>query len=969
MEGYIDIFRKSGTTIAVEGNKPLLIKNPNCVWLVKKGKVDIFSIEIKDNEAMGARDFLFSVGEGDVLLGVQPVGEERKFGLLASGVTGTRLIQINLSKFQEIIGQGVNKKIFVRMINNWVSALSKSITTEVVPKTFLSLKMQQELDIPKNKVVRSKDDVIWIKHIEGKSLFNQNKQLDKILLENYFPLAESTWLYTTENSRFESIDTEKYLEDNTSLLELNYFNYFALQRVLNNREKKKKRERMRFKEKQKNDKWFVEKSITRLANVSKSHEDKIEDGEVTDDPLLVACRLVGKSMKIEIVPSPLIKKGKKSKDPLGDIVKASQIRMRQVILKGEWWRMDNGPLLGYMEKDNRPVALIPITPSSYELYDPTNRTRLKVNVQIAQGIKPFTFTFYRPFETRVLKLRDIFTFGIQSSWKRDLVMVVLMGIAGGLLGMLTPVATGIVFDKIIPEGEKAQLLQIGFFLGATALAGFLFQLTRSFAMLRMEGRMDGSIQAAVWDRLLSLPVPFFKQYSSGELAMRAMGISEIRRMLSGVTMTTILSSIFSIFNFALLFHYDVKLALFATLLVAVAMAVTGILGYSQMRYERRMIEISKKISGLVLQIIGGVSKFRVSGAENRAFYQWSKEFSTQRKITFKKELIQNWLKTFNSAFPVITSMIIFYIVISSTKKQLGAGNFIAFNSAFSSFLNSMVSLSETFLSINVIIPIYESAKPILEALPEYDEAKGDPGELTGEIEVSHISFRYKEDGPLILKDISLKINGGEYVALVGPSGSGKSTLFRILLGFEKTQAGQVYYNGQDINKVDIRSVRKQLGVVLQNGQLMSGDIFTNIIGSNPNLTMDDAVEAAKMAGLYEDIEEMPMGMHTVVSEGASTLSGGQRQRLLIARAIINKPRIIYFDEATSALDNRTQAIVSKSLDNLSATRIVIAHRLSTIVNCDRIIVLDKGRVIEDGTYEELMNRDGVFAELAKRQLA
>jgi len=300
---------------------------------------------------------------------------------------------------------------------------------------------------------------------------------------------------------------------------------------------------------------------------------------------------------------------------------------------------------------------------------------------------------------------------------------------------------------------------------------------------------------------------------------------------------------------------------------------------------------------------------------------------------------------------------------------LGAGKFVAFNAALVSFMATILSLFQMMLSVSIIIPLYERVKPILQTLPEYDDSKDDPGELNGSIEVSHVSFRYKKEGSLVLDDISLQVQPGEYVGIVGTSGSGKSTLFRILLGFEKPEAGQVFYNGQALGTVDIRSVRRQLGVVLQNGQLMSGDIYTNIVGANIYLTMDDAWEAARMAGMDQDIKAMPMGMHTMISEGAGTLSGGQRQRLLIARAIVNRPKIIYFDEATSALDNRTQAVVSESMDRLQATRIVIAHRLSTIVKCDRIIVLDKGKVLESGTYEQLMDNGGIFAELAKRQLA
>jgi ATP-binding cassette subfamily C protein len=330
----------------------------------------------------------------------------------------------------------------------------------------------------------------------------------------------------------------------------------------------------------------------------------------------------------------------------------------------------------------------------------------------------------------------------------------------------------------------------------------------------------------------------------------------------------------------------------------------GSLGFWQVRYERKVLEISNNISGMMLQFIGGITKFRVAGAESRAFYRWSKEFGEQRKLVFKKETLGNWLATFNAFFPILASMAIFYSLTSSTG-TLSPGQFIAFNSAFISFMVSMVSLSESLISVNIVIPLYQRAKPILETLPEYDDTKINPKPLTGSLEVSHVSFRYKKESPLVLQDVSFQIDEGDYVGLVGTSGCGKSTLFRVLLGFEKPETGKVYYNGQDLSKVDIRAVRKQLGVVLQNGQLMSGDIFSNIVGANPYLTRDDAWEAARMVGIEEDIKEMPMGMHTFISEGAGTISGGQKQRLMIARAIIKKPKILFFDEATSALDNRT----------------------------------------------------------------
>ena len=380
-----------------------------------------------------------------------------------------------------------------------------------------------------------------------------------------------------------------------------------------------------------------------------------------------------------------------------------------------------------------------------------------------------------------------------------------------------------------------------------------------------------------------------------------------------------------------------------------------------------MYALQGQIASRVLQLLNGISKLRSCGAEKRAFALWAKSFSEQKQLDFKISSIANMQTVFDSAYTVVASLLIFS-AIAFLQPGIDTGTFMAFNAAFVQFFAATLAVGSALTASLSIIPLYERAKPILNALPEQTPSQTAPGELQGSIDISHVTFRYNEDGPAILDDISLNIKAGEFIAFVGPSGSGKSTLFRLLLGFEQPEAGAVYYNQQDLAGLDIGAVRRQLGVVLQNGKLMPGDIFTNIVGSSP-LTLDDAWEAARMAGFDEDIKAMPMGMHTVIAEGAGTISGGQKQRLMIARAIVKKPRILLFDEATSALDNRTQATVAHSIENLNATRIVIAHRLSTVIKADRIFVIVAGQVLETGNYEELMAKNGHFAELARRQLA
>nr|WP_255654315.1 NHLP bacteriocin export ABC transporter permease/ATPase subunit [Cohnella sp. REN36] len=710
----------------------------------------------------------------------------------------------------------------------------------------------------------------------------------------------------------------------------------------------------------------MERAIRRLASVTGGSGAKARSEPLAGDALHTAASLVGGAAGMIVKPVAAFRL-RKSRDPVSEIAKASGFRSRQVMLRDRWWKTDNGPLLAFHEEGGHPVALLPRGPSGYALVDPAEGTETAVTAETAAKLETVAHMFYRALPSVPLTVLDILKFGGHRPIRRDFARVALLGIAAGLLGMCVPIANGILFDAIIPAAQRGPLVQLGLILISIAIVTALFELTRSVAMLRIEGKMDGAIQAAVWDRLLQLPASFFRRFTAGDLANRANSINDIRKTLSGVAITALFSGLFSSFNFFLLFYYDVKLALAAAALVLVSMLATFGVGFALVRKQRVMFKLQGKLEGIVLQIMNGIAKFRMAAAERRAFVLWAKAFGEMKEVSFRVRSIANVHAVFNAVFPAAASIVLFYLV-ASQPNGLSAGKFIAFFSAFTTFLGAMLAMSSAAVSLLNIVPLLERTKPILQSTPEVHEAMDDPGELSGGIEVRHVSFRYSADQRLVLNDLSLTIRPGEFVALVGASGCGKSSLLRLLLGFEKAESGSIYYDGQDIKSLDIRSVRSQLGVVLQHGKVMAGDIYTNIVGSS-NLTHQQAWEAARMAGFDGDIQQMPMGMHTVVSEGGGTLSGGQRQRLLIARALARKPKILLFDEATSALDNRTQAIVSESLDQLRATRVVIAHRLSTIRNADRIFVMDGGRVVQAGTYGELMGEEGLFRELAKRQLA
>ncbi|MFA7577937.1 MAG: NHLP bacteriocin export ABC transporter permease/ATPase subunit [Candidatus Muiribacteriota bacterium] len=662
---------------------------------------------------------------------------------------------------------------------------------------------------------------------------------------------------------------------------------------------------------------------------------------------------------------------KNTKEDIFILSNQISLNLRKVILKHNWWKQDNGIMVVFFENTEKPAVLIPEKPGKYKVYSQGIKPYIIKTESQSLEINPEAYATYQPITEKNLDMKSILSFIGKSLTTYDKIAVFLLGTIATALTLTIPFFTGVIIDSIIPMADFFQLASLGAILFVTAISAFLFNTAKTIALLRVETITADKVQSAVWIRLLSLPAQFFKKFSVGDLTERAMGINVIKTTLSGTVILSILSFLFSFLNVFLMFYYDMKLAVYGLIIVLISLAINTYFSYKTLNLIQQRTDIQGQLTGWNFQLIKAVNKFRIAGAESRAFYLWSKIFSAKKSLDKKIIGLINSSEVFNSGYLIIGSMTIyglyFFNKLKHPETQISTGNFLAFNAAFILFMNAIIELGRTMVLFFTIIPVYKRMNDIFTEPAETLLSKPSCNQLEGNINVSHVSFRYSEDGPLILDDVSIDIKSGEFVAIVGPSGSGKSTLLRVLLGFETPENGAVYYDNQDITAVDIRSLRRQLGVVIQNGQLLPGSIYVNIVGSR-NISVDDAWEAAKKAGMEEDIQYMPMGMHTVISEGAGTISGGQKQRLLIAKSIVHNPRILFFDEATSALDNKTQKIVSESIEKLNATRVVIAHRLSTIIKADKIIVMVKGKIVQQGTYDELIKIPGTFQKLAQRQM-
>lgn len=970
----------SPQAVPLSGDHPRLLWREDQGWRVVAGFVDLFAVTLADDAPIGRREFLMRLKPDQIFLPL-PLAQSGSdpLGLIAVGGQDSAIAALDAPPHA----------LPPAVLDGWLARLG-DVMGEAVQgqRTSLHAADLGSLSMAAGETLGGRSALpLWAELEDGSAYLTGD---DRLMEPGQAPLPVAGTLQITAASpcRWRFCATSEMQQDGRLETALAAFAPLAVAAIGRSIAWRRSQMADLARNRESLSRQALEGGYAQLAGVIAPNL-ALPRPMVGDDPQMAVVRRVAEAIGETVSEPPPDLAAPAHLGRQQAILQASKLRWRTVLLRDGWHMRANGPLIARRQDDNRPVALIPHEAGGsarYRVWDPLTGQESPLTPALLATLAPQAVMIYPRLAGRKLTAGDLLRLGLRGA-RSDLLRILLLALGAALLALLSPMASGLLVEQVIPNAERGQLSALVGGLAAAALCSAAFELVKALSLLRLEGRLDAALQAALFDRLLRLPAAFFKRFAVGDLADRVLGVQAIRQMLAGATLTSLLGGVFSVVSLAMLFFYSVPLA-FLGLGLAVLMAVIiGLLTWAQLRHERKLALMRGRVEGFLLQLIIGVGKIAVAAARDRAVAHWAGIEARQKRHTLAAQSAARLQAVFMALFPPLSSVAVFLAVAWVAKESavsdqlkalaggpagseggsaLGAGSFLAFNAALSQFMSSMALAARSLTGALGAVPLWERARPVLDQSPEDGDDRTSPGPLDGAVEFSAVNFAYQQDGPTVLKDFSAEIRAGEYVALVGPSGSGKSTVMRLLMGLEQPTGGEVFFDAKPLSRLDLGLLRSQIGVVLQNSRVLPGSIFSNIMGSEEG-RLEDAWDAARMAGLDGDIKAMPMGMHTVLLEGGSTLSGGQRQRLAIARALVRKPRILLLDEATSALDNRTQAIVSQSLARLNITRIVIAHRLSTIAHVDRVLVMDQGRLVQQGRFEDLLAAPGLFADMARRQ--
>ncbi len=955
----IPLFEKllsRGEILDITGKTPFFLDDPERVWCILEGEMHVYVTSRSGEEQTGGRDYLFTLQRDQALFGVETGFFGASMGLLASGIPGTKVLRVSRRDLlREAEEMGLSEAAF--LIDTFLEGLGRGIVKDIVPLPRIRQSLSPGTSELQPDQPAGASSLLWGQLLKGRALFTGTEDLSPE--SGFFALPSRCWIAPLEDCSLEARSTEELLKRELLTTAFDGFCETLFSSLAMNTRLRAADDLGELRQMQRSRNRALAWGLETLASALGSTFRKAAVSR-EETPLRRACAAAAASLGVQLPPPP---EGILEEN-VPDLARSANLRIRRVTLSGPWWRSDGAPLVAFRE--GAPLALLPTGRGGYRMVG--EGKSIAVTEKIGTSLDPEAYHLYRPLPAKPLRGMDLLRFGLGES-KKDLLFTFLVGIVLALLGLIPPEVNGILFSEVIPQAERGRMLQLFAILVALGISSGLLRFAQGIAFLRTECVLDHSVSVGIWDRILRLPVDFFRKTTAGELASRALGLYMLRNVASLAVKTLLVESIFVIFYLGQSFWYDWKLGLTGLGCLALQGLLMVGVNLLQLRFQRRMAALQNRLSSLTFQILTGIAKIRIAGAEERSFSRWAELFGSQRSFSTKARTLENGLNTATAFFSGITSMAILYALIrwSATDGSYDTGRFMAFWTAFAALQGSFLQVvSSTTTALNVL-PLAENLKPLLETEPETGERKSDPGEISGRIDLDRITFRYRSDGPPVIRDLSFSVEPGEFVAVVGPSGAGKSTLIRLLLGFDRPESGGVFFDSKDLGDLDLKKLREQIGVVLQGGGLLPGDIASNVRCSRP-LSIAQVEDALARAGMKEDLADMPMGVHTVITEGANTISGGQKQRLLIARALAGNPKVLLFDEATSALDNRTQELVSKSLENIEATRIVVAHRLSTVMGADRILVMQQGQLVEEGTYRELFARGGLFTELARRQM-